>query len=76
MAETRASYYGVKPGALAARTKRLQARARAAIAEISTLWDENFQSLSMDAELLLERIDELTPVIEEGVTYLREPIDG
>lgn len=70
---SRADYYGLKPGALAARSKRLLARARASMAELSAAWDDNFQGVTFDAELIIEKIDELLPVIDEGVSYLREP---
>lgn len=46
------------------------------MAELSAAWDDNFQAVAFDAELILEKIDELGPVIDEGVTYLREPPEG
>jgi hypothetical protein len=73
---TRAMYYGVKPKALAAKSARLLAKARAAIAEVSVLWDENFQDASFEAEMIIEAIDKMPEVLAEGVAYLNETPDG
>ena len=73
---TRAACYGVKPAALAARSRRLTKRARYALGALSALWDENFQPVAFDAELLIEGIEALEREVDEGLAYLREPMEG
>lgn len=73
---SRGQYLGVQPGALSARSHRLIDRAKAALTEISIAWDEKDQAVSFDAERLIEELDRLKGVVAEGVSYLREPMDG
>ena len=67
---------GPDRGALSARSLRLIERAKAAMTELSIAWDEKDQGVSFDAERMIEELDKLKATVAEGVSYLREPMDG